>query len=142
QEDERNGVSPTARPGTGEVTLRQHQLEATALGLRARQLGRSGFLIADEVGVGKTYAALNLALKTSARSVVVVCPLGVCAVWRAALAKMGDGGKRFLVINYDRLHKLLQAPAAAASAKRATTVRRMTARSGRPKIDFDLVIAD
>jgi hypothetical protein len=142
QEEERNGSRGAPQPGTGEVTLREHQLEATALGLRARQLGRSGFLIADEVGVGKTYAALNLALKTNARNVLVVCPLGVCAVWRAALAKMGDGGKRFLVINYDRLHKLLQAPPAAAGAKKAATVRRMTARSGKPKVDFDLVIAD
>src|SRR3954468_11100882 len=65
QEEERNGTRPAPHPGTGDVTLRPHQLEATALGLQARQLGRSGFLLADEVGVGKTYAALNLALKTS-----------------------------------------------------------------------------
>jgi hypothetical protein len=142
QEEERNGTRPAPNPGTGDVTLRPHQLEATALGLQARQLGRSGFLLADEVGVGKTYAALNLALKTSARNVLVVCPLGVCAVWRAALARMGDGGKRFLVINYDRLHKLLEAPAAAADARKAATVRRMTARAGKPRVDFDLIIAD
>jgi hypothetical protein len=55
---------------------------------------------------------------------------------------MGDGGKRFLVINYDRLHKLLQAPPAAATAKKAATVRRMTARAGKPKVDFDLVVVD
>ena len=142
QEEERNGTRRAPNPGAGDVTLRPHQLEATALGLQARQLGRSGFLLADEVGVGKTYAALNLALKTSARNVLVVCPLGVCAVWRAALARMGDGGKRFLVINYDRLHKLLEAPAAAADARKAATVRRMTARAGKPRVDFDLVIAD
>src|SRR5439155_26935341 len=41
QEEERNGTRPAPNPGTGGVTLRPHQLEATALGLQARQLGRS-----------------------------------------------------------------------------------------------------
>jgi hypothetical protein len=76
QEEERNGARVAPHPGTGEIVLREHQIQATALGLRARQLGRSGFVIADEVGVGKTYAALNLVLKTNARDVLVVCPLG------------------------------------------------------------------
>ena len=67
----------------GPVTLRPHQVEAAA---RAEVLLRThrGALIADDVGLGKTYVALAVAAH---RRTVIVCPAALLGMWRDALRR-------------------------------------------------------
>lgn len=70
----------------GGIALRPHQVDALA---RVRALmGRyGGALLADEVGLGKTYVAL--ALMRDARAPVVVAPAALRPMWTQALARSG-----------------------------------------------------
>jgi len=124
--------SAPAGPG---VTLRGHQTQARRAINVARAAGLPGFLLADEVGLGKTYSAWGAALDLVAERVkagerhpdiLVVAPLSALAHWRRSIKAMGTGGARVLLINYDRLQKLFAvAPEKKAKAKSRKGVARM-----------------
>jgi hypothetical protein len=103
REDEINGVEPSASVPERQVRLRQHQMDCVRAARSAIKAGRTGFLIADDVGLGKTIEtwATIMSMK-DAETVLVVCPLAVVAHWRRTIRWMGDCGKRIVVINYDR----------------------------------------
>ena len=122
---------------------RPHQLAGAKAALAARDGGLPGFVLADETGLGKTITAL-LALRamSDTATVLVVCPLSVVEHWRRTVVALGPGGRRVVVVNYDRLKSLLKAPASARSAKRVKTRNARTAKSGRPLISPDAVVFD
>ena len=66
-------------PPTGAIAPRPHQREGAAAILAAAPAGRAGFLLADDVGLGKTITAgdalLRLPATMSIGSVLIVCPL-------------------------------------------------------------------
>lgn len=70
----------------GSVTLRRHQCDAL---IRLRKLIRhhGGALLADEVGLGKTYVALALAAEIGRP--VVVAPASLRAMWRGSSERTG-----------------------------------------------------
>ena len=68
----------------GDITLFPHQQQAVARLLRALRWFR-GALLADDVGLGKTYSALAVA--TRYRQVHVLAPGGLLAMWRGALTR-------------------------------------------------------
>ncbi|HEY0971063.1 MAG TPA: SNF2-related protein, partial [Gemmatimonadales bacterium] len=70
----------------GGVTLRHHQLDAVA---RLRQLldDAGGALLADDVGLGKTYIALAVARE--ARTPLVVAPASLRPTWMEAFRRTG-----------------------------------------------------
>jgi len=73
-------LPPDAR--LGDIVLRDHQREA-AVRLR-RAIDRfGGALLADEVGLGKTYTAL--ATMQREKSLLIVAPASLIAMWRNAL---------------------------------------------------------
>src|SRR5690606_39109456 len=78
---------------------------------------------------------------------LIVCPLAVVAHWRRTIQWMGDAGKRIVVINYDRLQKLVDAPktitVGKGRKKRTQKVRTQKgiARYGKAS-EFDLVVFD
>ena len=81
-------VLPEPVAGTlGSVTLLPHQQQAVARLLRALRWYR-GALLADDVGLGKTYSALAVA--TRYRHVHVLAPAGLLAMWRSALTRTGQ----------------------------------------------------
>ncbi|RYE85983.1 MAG: DEAD/DEAH box helicase, partial [Myxococcales bacterium] len=101
--------------------------------------GRPGFLLADDVGLGKTISAWSAVLAApDVVSVLVVCPLSVVAHWRRTIERLGDGGRRVIVINYDRLSKLFEVPAAVRSKVKS---KKGVARRGEARA-FDVVIWD
>ena len=67
----------------GNITLRDHQQDASARLRRAIQL-HGGALLADEVGLGKTYTALAAA--RDVRPLLVVAPAALMSMWATALA--------------------------------------------------------
>lgn len=81
-------ILPPLGPETlGEVRLLPHQRTATARLLGIIQRYR-GALLADAVGLGKTYTALAVAQHYD-RS-VVLAPAGLLAMWQAALLRTGQ----------------------------------------------------
>src|SRR5690349_9238475 len=66
----------------GDIALRDHQLAAAARLRRA--IDRfGGALLADEVGLGKTYTALAVMRRENA--LLIVAPASLIAMWREAL---------------------------------------------------------
>ncbi|HEU4405343.1 MAG TPA: DEAD/DEAH box helicase [Polyangiaceae bacterium] len=143
EDDLNGGPAPGERAGAapaGEgIALRPHQAAAVEAILASRAGGRPGFLLADDVGLGKTIAAwAALRRMRDVETVLVVCPLAVVAHWRRTIERMGDGGKRVVVINYDRLSKLFEVPPAARGRVRT---KKGVARRGEAH-PFDVVVWD
>jgi superfamily II DNA or RNA helicase len=98
----------------GAIELRPHQRDAVATIAAARAAGLPGFLLADDVGLGKTITAWwAIRAMREVTSVLIVCPLAVVAHWRRTIEAMGDGGKDIILLNYDRLGKLFEVSDAA-----------------------------
>ena len=68
----------------GDITLYPHQADAV-LRLRAILREFHGALLADDVGLGKTYIALALAAQH--RVAHVIAPAALCPMWRQAIAR-------------------------------------------------------
>jgi hypothetical protein len=125
------------------VALREHQDQAAATIQDAWGNSMPGFLLADQVGLGKTYATIEGVNRCgSGLNVLVLCPLSVVHHWRRSIAAMGDGGNRWCVINYDRAKSLLEAPDSAKTAVRQRTKNKRVAQQGRSVVAWDIVIAD
>jgi hypothetical protein len=128
-------VAPAGEP----IALRAHQASAVEAILAAKAVERAGFLLADDVGLGKTISAWAALLRMpDVETVLIVCPLAVIAHWRRTIERMGDGGKRVVVINYDRLSKLFEVPPAARGKVRS---KKGVARRGEAHA-FDVVVWD
>jgi hypothetical protein len=139
-ERELTGEAPSRSvAASGSIVLRPHQQEAVRAIAAARAVHRAGFLLADEVGLGKTITAWEAVLSMpAARSVLVVCPLAVVAHWRRTIEAMGDGGKDIVVSNYERLGKLFEITPA---ARKKVKSRKGLARAGTAP-ELDVVIWD
>jgi superfamily II DNA or RNA helicase len=128
-----------ARTASRSIVLRPHQEEAVRAVLSARAADRAGFLLADDVGLGKTITAWEAVLQMpAAKRVLVVCPLAVVAHWRRTIEAMGDGRRDVVVLNYERLGKLFEVSAAARKKIRS---KKGLARVGSAP-EVDLVIWD
>lgn len=125
-------------PPTEAIVLRPHQEEAVRAIAAARAAGRAGFLLADDVGLGKTITAWRAVLDTPARRVLVVCPLSVVAHWRRTIEAMGDGGKDVVVLNYDRLGKLFEV---SPEARKRIRSKKGLARAGAAP-ELDVIVWD
>ena len=134
-----DGAPPTASLPTASITLRTHQVEAVRAIHAAVNARRPGFLLADDVGLGKTITAWQALLALpDAKSVLVVCPLTVIAHWRRTIEAMGDGGKDVVLLNYDRLGKLFEV---SPEARKKIRSKKGLARAGTAP-SFDVVVFD
>ena len=123
----------------GAITPRAHQLEGMRAILAAAAAGRSGFLLADDVGLGKTITAWAAVLQMpAARAILIVCPLAVVAHWRRTVQAMGDGGRSIVLLNYERLGKLFEV---APEARRKIRSKKGLARAGSAET-FDVIVWD
>ncbi|PZU42145.1 MAG: ATP-dependent helicase, partial [Sphingomonas sp.] len=101
-----------------------------------------GFLLADEVGVGKTISAWDFVLHEARLArVLVVTTASAVAHWRNTIQHTGDGGKEVLILNYDRLGKLFDVSGKADLSTRRKGKRKRLATKGEPET-FDVVIFD
>ncbi|MDB4946648.1 MAG: Helicase, family [Labilithrix sp.] len=133
--DERPGASKPAP----QITPRPHQREAVRAILAAHAAKRPGFLLADDVGLGKTISAWQAILEMPrAITVLVVCPLAVVAHWRRTIDALGDGGKDIVLLNYDRLGKLFEVKP---EARKKIRSKKGLARAGTAP-GFDVVVWD
>jgi len=138
--DEAEGRGAARKPSkpTASIVPRPHQVEATRAILEAKKRGRPGFLLADDVGLGKTISTWSAILATDAESVLVVAPLAVLAHWRRTIEAMGDGGKDVIVTNYERLGKLFEV---SAEARKKVRSKKGLARAGKAQ-ELDIIVWD
>ena len=127
-------TSVRASPPAGAIELRPHQRDAVTTIAAARASGLPGFLLADDVGLGKTITAWwAIREMRDVTSVLIVCPLAVIAHWRRTIEAMGDGGKDIILLNYDRLGKLFEVSDAA--RKRIRTKKGLARAGTAPALD-------
>jgi hypothetical protein len=139
--DENEGHAEPRKPSkpTGNIVPRDHQVVGTRAILEAKKRGRPGFLLADDVGLGKTITTWSAILAMpDVDSVLIVAPLAVLAHWRRTIETMGDGGKDIVVMNYERLGKLFEVTA---EARKKIRSKKGLARAGKAQ-EIDLVVWD
>lgn len=122
---------------------RPHQKEAIDLISRAKSAKAPGFLLADEVGVGKTLSAWGFARDdVSISSVLIITTASAQAHWRRSVLHAGwRSGQAIMIINYDRLGKLFEEPEKGLSSTRKKGKRKRIAKQGAAPA-YDLVIFD
>jgi hypothetical protein len=143
---ELNGQSFGRVPPQKRITLKPHQLEAVTEIFLAYKEGYPGFLLADDVGLGKTFSAWASILKIlesseEKRKILIVCPLGVVAHWRSSIQWMGTNQwvQEVVILNYDRLGKIFETK----PGKRTKKVsKKDLARRGAVSEKFDVVLFD
>src|SRR6516165_4199433 len=145
QRELNGGVFPVV-PAQKSITLRPHQVAAVEAIFSANKNGYPGFLLADDVGLGKTFAAWAGILKIVESSqekwkILIVCPLGVVANWRSSVQWMGTNRRieEVVILNYERLGKIFEAKPRK-GAKRLS--KRELARRGAASEEFDIVLFD
>ncbi|MGK3995901.1 SNF2-related protein [Sorangium sp. So ce1024] len=131
--------APAPAAPAGAIVLRPHQQDGVRAIAAAKAERRAGFLLADDVGLGKTITAWAAVLRMpDVATVLIVCPLAVVAHWRRTVQAMGDAGKEIVIINYDRLGKLFEV---SPEARRRIRSKKGLARAG-SAAEFDVVIWD
>ncbi len=134
-----NREKPAARATDATLTPRPHQVAGIEAIGRAVAAGLGGFLLADDVGLGKTITAWEAVRRMrDVESVLVVCPLAVVAHWRRTIVALGDDGRDIVVMNYERLNKLFTLGAA---AKAKVKSKKGLARRGEAEA-FDVIVWD
>lgn len=126
-------------PPAAAIELRPHQRAAVAAIASARTAGLPGFLLADDVGLGKTITAWSaIRQMPDVETVLIVCPLAVVAHWRRTIEALGDAGLDIILLNYDRLGKLFEVSAA---ARKRIKTKKGLARAGTAPA-FDAIVFD
>lgn len=150
----KGGKQPaTVAAGSTIFKPRDHQVEGAKAIYKAQQAGQPGFLIADQMGLGKTLTTLvgisGVAKKEgygpqNKALVLIVCPKGVIPVWRQTIKAYPVSMQycRFLVLNYQQLHKLQATPPKAKTAKRKRTQNRAKASDGASLYNWNYIIFD
>jgi len=153
QEDELNGIVMPPEKGHAKYTPREHQLDAAKALFKCYSSGQRGFLLADKTGLGKTLAGLagisaiakqeGFGTKNKGK-LLIVCPKSVIPQWRQTIHNypVASALLRPMIINYQQLNKLLEAPSTARVTKKNYKKNRQTAAKGTPNIDWDYIVFD
>ena len=122
---------------------RAHQTVASAMMAAAHKSRAPGFLLADEVGVGKTMSAWDFALGAqSVRTILIVTTASAQAHWRMTVRHAGwRSDQTVLIINYDRLGKIFQVPEKGLTSNRLKGKRKRIAKQAEAP-EFDLIVFD
>jgi hypothetical protein len=150
-EDSINGREKTVTLPASRMKPRPHQVEAIKKIEATAKAGWRGFLLADDVGTGKSLSSIIGAYATAKvkgftpenkAKVLIVAPKSVLPHWRNTIKASGVNNMRIVVINYDQAKKLLDAPASASDVKKTSTANMHTSQRGTPTTQWDIIIAD
>jgi hypothetical protein len=131
--------APAASTPAGPLAPRPHQQLAIDAITAAARSRRAGFLLADDVGLGKTLSAWDaVRAMPGVSTVLIVCPLAVIPHWRRTIEAQGDAGRDVVILNYERIGKLFEVSDAARKKVRS---KKGLARAGTAP-GFDVVIWD
>jgi hypothetical protein len=132
------------------IKPRDYQQSAYDAVVDALKADLGGFLLADEVGLGKTISAGLVAQNKKFKNILVVTTLSAVAHWRKTFLKMAfNDSQSMLIINYDRLHKLFKPAPATKTVTKGKKLRKESRKTKTKKLinhglapHFDLVIWD
>lgn len=150
-EDELNGQIKAIQTPTNFMTPRPHQKNAIKKILASAKAGWRGFILADNVGVGKSLSGIIGAsavahekgyTESRKAKLLIVAPKSVIPHWHNTIKASGVKNLRIIVINYEQLKKLLSVPTAAQEATRTRTKNKRVALHGKPTINWDIIIGD
>lgn len=120
---------------------RPHQVVARDAILAARSAGRTGFLLGDLTGLGKTLSAWSAIAEMPEREVIIVCPKGAMPQWRRTIAGAGLRPMDVTLINFERTKSLMAPPPV--SNKRSTRAKNNElAKLGTLKRVWPIVVVD
>lgn len=100
----------------------------------------NGFLLADEVGLGKTITSILALRHKKFETVLIVTTLAAIAHWRNTLLNFNIPDKEIVLINYDRLQKLFETPNFGKLKTRRAKNKKLASKGVAP--EFDLIIFD
>lgn len=150
-EDDLNRKPKPVEAPLSKMKPRPHQVEAIKKIVSSSKAGWRGFLLADNVGVGKTISAIigaSLVAKTKGfteqnkANLLVMAPKSALPHWRNTIKATGVNNLRILIVNYEQGKNLLNAPASAATVKKQTTKNAHIVERGTPTVDWHIIIAD
>lgn len=150
-EDELNGYIKPIQPAPSSMTPRAHQKTAIKKILASGQAGWRGFVLADNVGVGKSLSAIIGASAVAhdrgyndkrKAKLLIVAPKSVLPHWANTIKASGVNNLRIIIINYEQLKKLLTVPTSAQEAAKTRTKNKRVASKGNPTIKWDVIICD
>ena len=129
------------------INLRPHQTEGAEAIVNSYNADLPGFMLADDVGLGKTYTIIDAVNRVSAKSkkrlnILVISPLSVVPHWKHSLRSYGTTNSLWCVTNYDILKNFLKKPVTARTATKTRTQNKRHAKSGLSKVHWDIVICD
>jgi hypothetical protein len=141
-----NGTALEEVPAQKRIVLKAHQQAAVEEILTAYHNKYPGFLLADDVGLGKTFTAWAAILKILENAeqkakILIVCPLGVVPGWRSSVQWIGTNRwiEELIILNYEGLGRLFEGKPRR-GAKRVS--RKELARRGIASEGFDIVVFD
>lgn len=146
-EDEYNKKVLPAGKVNYRFTPRDHQKVAASKIAKAAGAGWRGFIEADDMGFGKTIScavgAYGVAKvkKLSQPKVLVICPVRVIDHWADTFKALGITNFRMCITNFQQAKKLVET-SKGANAKKASTRNKHLAQSGKPKVDWDIILID
>lgn len=116
-----NSIPFPARQDTGKFKPRPHQAVAVKEMIKAYDAGYPGFLLADDLGLGKTISGWTAVKQMSARmrsgargktrcKILIVSPLAVIPGWRDTILELGHADDDIIITNYQRLKKFTEMP--------------------------------
>lgn len=85
---------------------RDYQIHGYETIKKAISSGSHGFLLADEVGLGKTITSILAMRDRKFERILIVTTLAACAHWRKTMLNFYLPEQEIIIINYDRLQKL------------------------------------
>lgn len=135
---------PEAVKDSGKFEKRKYQMQGVAEIVKNHQAGLPGFLLADDLGLGKTVTAWIAAQKIAdslrknkpCLKILVVGPLATLPAWRSTIQELGHGPDDILVLNYHRLKQLMEL----SDPKKAKSLKGV-AKMGKAE-NFDIVLFD
>lgn len=121
---------------------RPHQVAAMAAMDAARAAGYPGFALADDMGLGKTLSAWAWALRQpDLDTILIATTLATLPHWRRTIQHAGWHGKRVLLLNHERLQKVMRLSDQVELSSKTKGRRRRLADQAAP-LAFDLFILD
>lgn len=129
-------------PKKDSMIPRDYQIKGYETIKTAIDKNSNGFLLADEVGLGKTITSILALKEKKFERILIVTTLAAVAHWRKTLLNFYLPDKEIIVLNYDRLQKLFEVDEASSTkSKTKKSKNKKIASKGVAQI-FDLIIFD
>lgn len=129
-------------PKKDSMTPRDYQISGYEIIRKAIEAGSNGFLLADEVGLGKTITSILALRDKKFERVLIVTTLAAVPHWRKTLLNFYLPGKEIIVINYDRLQKLFELDESEKSKSKTKKAKNKKVASKGVAQEFDFIIFD